>query len=135
MVRTVQQANAISEAYGLAGPAGRQWANPLRQGALTRRGRRVVMLLLFVCLLNTFDLIFTLLACRHEGFTELNPIARKLIADPSTLIAFKITFVGLGSIVLFWFRTHPLAEIGCWGVCAFYSILAGVWWRFYQALV
>ena len=24
-----------------------------------------------------------------------------------------------------------LTEIGCWGICAVYSVLAGIWWKFY----
>ena len=126
MVKTVQQLNVIPQAnMGAGRPAGP------REPA-TRRGRRVIMLLLLACMLNAFDLIFTLLACRHQYFIEFNPFARRLIATPSTLVAFKVSFVGLGSLVMFRFRSHQLAEIGCWGVCTFYSILAAVWWRFYQ---
>jgi len=136
---SVQEVQTIPEAPAVASPGGAgRWklrlaelARALRGRGQARRGRRVVLLLAVTCILNGFDLAFTLLVCSLEHFREANPLAEWLIESPPALIAFKVGFVTLGALIILRFRAHLLAEIGCWGVLAFYSILAGMWRAYY----
>jgi len=109
----------------------RRWTKALGHRASSARGRRVVLLLILVWLVSAFDLAFTLLACGHRHFVEFNPIAASMIGNTPGLIAFKGILVGLGSLILLRFRSRLLTEIGCWSICAAYSALAALWWKYY----
>ncbi|KPK86048.1 MAG: hypothetical protein AMJ81_02160 [Phycisphaerae bacterium SM23_33] len=122
----------------MAPPAGRRWEprlrarlQPGRDAPQARRARRVALLLAGAWLINGFDLAFTLLATGHRHFVELNPIAASIIHNTPALVAYKVFFVAFGSLILLRFRTRLLTEVGCWSVCAIYSGLAGMWWRYY----
>ena len=135
----MEEAQAIAKMHALAAlQAGRQWARRMHARVLVlaragrvRRPRRVALLLVGTWVINAFDLAFTLLATGHRHFVELNPIAASIIGNTPALIAYKILVVAFGSAILLKYRTRLLTEIGCWGICAVYSVLAAIWWKFY----
>lgn len=135
----MEEAQTIAKICALAAfPAGRHWRRRLRARVLglartgrAHRQRRIALLLIGTWVINAFDLAFTLLAAGHRHFVELNPIAASVIGNTPALIAYKILIVAFGSAILLKYRTRLLTEIGCWGICAVYSVLAGIWWKFY----
>ena len=94
------------------------------------RGRRVVLLLVLLWLLNGFDLLLTIMANQLADFNEANPLARLMLAHPYGVIAFKIGAVAFASAVMIVFRRHRVVELACWGVCMVYVVLAVVWMSF-----
>ena len=101
---------------------------------LAARPVRVTLLLGAVWLLNGFDLIFTLVACRLGCFIELNPIAARVLGDDNFagIIIFKCALVGCGSAILYWFRGYRVTELSCWLLACVYSGLAVRWHRYYE---
>jgi len=100
----------------------------------SRRGRRVVLLFALASVLYVADLTFTLSASQHRCFFELNPIAAPLIGNAPALIAFKMLIWLFASLVILTYRRRLVTEVGCWGVCAVYAVLTGVWHQFFLAL-
>ncbi len=108
-------------------------------------GRRILLVLVFavactwlvvpsLALAQDYDLTFTLLARHHELFWETNPIARSIIGNVPTFLAFKIALTGFGLFVVLKFRRILLTEILAWATCAVYSTLVVIWWQFFAAL-
>lgn len=100
----------------------------------SKRCRRVVLLLALLWLCGVFDLVFTLTAHRIGSFHELNPLAAALLAHPTVLIVFKLSTLAAGSVILFLFRRHLIAEIACWTLCGVYASLSAVWVHYYAFL-
>jgi len=98
------------------------------------RPRRVLLLVGVICLLNGFDLAFTLLARQVGQFREVNPVARPLLERPAALVAFKVAAVLVASVIFIAFRRHRLTEIACWGFCFVYTALSLVWTTYYGYL-
>ena len=104
----------------------RRAALPAPNGrAICARARRICLIVLALCVINTFDLLMTLQASRQGLLVEANPIAhRVLMHGPAALIIYKILLVGFGSSILLWQRGSQLAEWLGWlvvvinvGVC------------------
>ena len=139
MVRNVKLNPAIPRAAlpGQRAGRGRRWRRwalrlaAARRDAFANRSRRVVLLLAMLCLVNGFDLAFTLLASRLSHFVEINPIAAALVQTTGALVAFKVLMVLLAFAILFYFRRHLVTELACWGLCGIYAVLAGRWWVYY----
>ena len=104
----------------------------LRRAAKTTRGRRVVYLLLLLWVLNLFALTATILAHQIGGFAERNPIARQMLDASWLLTTFKLSMVGLGSVILFLLRRHRLTEMVCWLLAMVYTALAFSWLTYYS---
>src|SRR5262245_33165253 len=69
------------------------------------RGRRLLLLLIGVWLVNLFDLGFTLVACQQRLMTELNPLAQYVMSwGTPALIVYKFVLVASGSAILWWQR-------------------------------
>jgi hypothetical protein len=98
------------------------------------RGRRVILLLALTCIVNGFDLAFTLLARGHELFVEGNPLARGLLGSPAALIAFKTIPLTFAAAIIVKARTRLVTEVLTWCVCAVHTFLACHWWRFYDLI-
>jgi len=97
-----------------------------------RRSRRVVLLLILLCLLNAFDLACTVTVHKLGAFQEANPVARYVLQYPSLVVLFKVSLVGFSSLVLFAYRRRRIVEIACWCVCAVYVALAFIWLQHLQ---
>ena len=89
------------------------------------------LMLLLLWVTNGFDLVFTLMAARLDGFQEANWIAAQLIDNPFLLGAFKVLMVLFASIIIIRFRKHYLTELGCWGLSIVYVLLSVIWWIHY----
>ncbi len=98
-----------------------------------RRSRRVLLLVFGLCLINAFDLVFTVLGHAHTEFAEMNPLAARLIGNTAGLVLFKVSMVAFGALILVCFRKRLFTELSCWGLCGVYSGLAGIWWMYYFA--
>ncbi|HET6427903.1 MAG TPA: DUF5658 family protein [Phycisphaerae bacterium] len=98
-----------------------------------RRGRRVVLLVFGLSLINLFDLIFTLLGMSHTEFVEMNPVAACLIHHTAGLVVFKVVMTSIGLLIMLRFRKRLFTELSCWGLCGVYSVLAGIWWTYWLA--
>jgi len=99
----------------------------------SRRGRRVVLLVIGLSLVNAFDLAFTLLGSRHTDFVEMNPLAACLIHHTLGLVVFKVVITSIGLLIMLRFRSRWFTELSCWGLCGVYSALAGIWWSYWLA--
>ena len=99
--------------------------------AIAGRARRVVLMIIFIWILNIFDLSLTILAHEVGGFREVNPIARGLLNVSAKLVFFKLSTVTLATAILLAFRRHRLTEFACWGLCCVYTALAFRWMAYY----
>jgi hypothetical protein len=93
-----------------------------------------VLLVAIICLLNWFDLTFTLLANEVGNFRELNPIAGLLVNHSTGLVAFKFASLGVASIIFIVFRRHWFTEAACWCFFIVYTMLSLVWMSYYSYL-
>lgn len=98
------------------------------------RSRRVIALLIVLCVLNLFDLAYTIGAHGAGHFHELNPIARGLLDNPWLLASFKCLAVATGTVILVCLRRHRLAELAAWLLCLAYVALAIEWLDYCKAL-
>ena len=98
------------------------------------RPRRVIALLIFLWVLNLFDLAYTILAHQTGYLFELNPIARDLLDSPWVLTGFKFVAVITGSVILVCLRRHRLSELAAWFLCLVYVALAIRWLDFCNVL-
>lgn len=102
-----------------------------RGDATARRVRRVLLVLIWIWVLNIFDLSFTMIALKVGGFEELNPLARLYLHSPEVLTFFKLGTLLTASIVFLAFRRHRVTEVGCWGLAAVYTVLSFIWFAYY----
>ena len=106
--------------------------DPIDALASARRGRRVILLLVLLCLLNAFDLACTVLVHKLGAFEEANPVARRVLQYPNLVVLFKTGMVAFATCVLFVYRRRRCVELACWGVCSVYVTLAFIWLRHLQ---
>lgn len=95
----------------------------------SRRGRRVLELLVVLVTLSLADLFFTIWAHFFTDFHELNPIARGMLAGNliEHLVVYKLALTGVG-VVIFWrLRKHMRAEMGLWLIVGVYVMLTVRW--------
>lgn len=99
---------------------------------LLHRPVRVLLLLLGVWVLSTFDLGFTLHQAKAHCFVELNPLAARLLhAPPYALVLYKFVLLAPGTLILICVRRHAVAELGCWLLLAAYFYVAVRWFTYY----
>lgn len=99
------------------------------------RPQRIVFLLIAIWVLNAFDLGFTLFAHRFGFFTELNPVAARMLDSAHLLAAYKGGLLVAGSAILLSLRRHAIAELGCWFLLASYVYVACRWYVYYAELL
>ena len=118
----------------LDAPAGADlgYARPPDPARLAARGRRVLLLLGFIWIMNAMDLGFTLLAHRLGGFAEANPLFDGLLDDPVLIAVIKGGAMVYATAVLLAGRRRRLAEIACWAVCAVYVGLSLTWLSYFH---
>jgi len=102
-----------------------------RGDATARRVRRVLLILVWIWMLNIFDLFFTMAALKVGGFEELNPLARLYLHSPEMLSFFKLGMLLTASLVFLAFRRRRITEVGCWGLAAVYTVLSFIWFAYY----
>ncbi len=98
-----------------------------RADPLAGRTRRVVLMLIFIWICNTFDLILTLLAHKVGNLIELNPLAQGFLGSHGALAALKLIPLVAATLIFFISRHRRLTEIGCWALCGVYTALAFRW--------
>ena len=97
------------------------------------RGRRVLLLLMAVWILNAFDLSLTIRAHTDGMLEEGNPVARAIMAFGAPAItAFKIAAVAGATYVLYACRRHRCAEVASAFVLLAYVGVAFQWKMCYQ---
>ena len=106
-----------------------------RGDANARRVRRVLLILIWIWMLNIFDLFYTMAALEVGGFQELNPIARLYMHSPVTLSFFKLGMLLTASLVFLAFRQRRITEVGCWGLAAVYTVLSFIWFAYYHQFI
>ncbi len=135
----------IPDIAGAAGEAVGEKMQPLPGGCfrflravwdqvLNARAQRVLLLVMFICILNAFDLAFTVLAHEIGNFEETNPFARMLLHNTTLLVTFKLAAVGTATIIFIIFRRHWLTEMACWSFCFVYTVLSLMWTSYYTYL-
>ncbi|HET6427657.1 MAG TPA: DUF5658 family protein [Phycisphaerae bacterium] len=102
-----------------------------RGQAHARRARRVALILIFVWIVNLFDLVFTLIACELGGFRELNPLVHEVLHKSEQLILYKVSTVFAATLIIWAFRRRRITEIACWGLSVVYTVLAFLWTSYY----
>ncbi len=125
-----QAGNGSGEASGRDGQIGNVGENTggrIRPGLWRPRTRRIILLLLFIWMVNLFDLALTLVASQSGEFVEMNPLADMLLHSPAALSAFKLSALVLSTVVFMVFRRHWLSEAGCWILWCVYTGVALVW--------
>ncbi len=115
-------------------PAARRSRRRPERDRRSARGRRVILLLALTCIVNGFDLAFTLLAREHELFIEGNPLARALLGSALALVAFKTIPLTFAAVIILKARTRLVTEVLTWCVCAVHILLACHWRRFYDLI-
>jgi hypothetical protein len=91
------------------------------------------LVLLAIWVLNLFDLGYTLHQARAHHFTEMNPLAARLLhGPPLLLLLFKVSLVSVGTVILVWLRRHAIAELACWLLLATYFYVAVRWLTYYE---
>lgn len=128
-------AAAAHSASGLERRHLRLLMHRLHRTLIASRPRRVLLLVVLLWMVSTFDLAFTLLAHQIGGFHEVNPLARQLLSNPGGLVAFKTAAVLPASCVMLAFRRRFLTEVACWVLCGVYTGLAFIWMEYYSLLV
>lgn len=102
---------------------------PTISAQLNLRSKRLFWLLVMAWLLNLMDLGYTLLAHQHDLLHELNPLAATILPyGPLALIAYKVGFLLLGTVILWICREHWLTEGCLWAYTAVCMALA-FWWQ------
>ncbi len=97
------------------------------------RGRRVVMLLFAIVLMNAFDLTFTLEAHRQGVLVESNPLANYLLGcGVSFVTLYKISLVACGSLILLLCRRNRFAEGMVWAIALIYVGVSLQWMYCYD---
>lgn len=99
---------------------------------LTKRGCRVLMLVLAIAAMSAVDLYLTLLYLTNVGMNEMNPLARAMIEyqSPGVLALWKCGTVVLCSGILLIIRKQRSAEIGAWVGCLVLGWLMSHWMVF-----
>jgi hypothetical protein len=80
-----------------------------------------------VAVLSALDLVWTILASQAGQMTELNPLGSRLIDDPLTLAAFKVTATLISCSLLFALRGHAAAQRAAWWLCLVCTVLTFRW--------
>jgi hypothetical protein len=100
--------------------------------AWLNRPRRILLALLLVWIIATFDLLFTLTEWGTPGFIEMNPVAVKVIhGSVDYLFFFKFGLLGLSSLILLALRRHRITELGSWFLLAVMLYLSIRWFTYY----
>ena len=88
-------------------------------------GKRLVLLVLWVALMNIGDSFFTLVHLQAGG-VELNPVARLLLTTGRWNFVFtKSLLISLALIVLVIHKIFHLARVGLWTAAGTYTCLVG----------
>ncbi len=96
---------------------------------LTKRSKRVLLLLIAILAMSAVDLHLTLLYLTHSGLNELNPLARALMhyQSPFVLAIWKALTVSLSVGILVLIRHKRSAELGAWAACGVLGLLMSHW--------
>ena len=69
-------------------------------------------------------------------FTEFNPIAADLLAQPwYYLTIFKVVCLGAGTVILLILARHKVAELGSWLLLAAYVFVAARWYHYFDGML
>lgn len=106
-------------------PQGRvRWSEVDREGEGIPIVVRSVVLLV---VLGLFDLGCTLVAEQAGGFTELNPLATNLVANPVSLAGFKLATLLSACAILYALRRYRGAQVAAWWMCLLCTVLTFRW--------
>jgi hypothetical protein len=107
-----------------------------RFGHWFNRSRRVLLALAAVWVIAVFDLGYTLAESGTADFTELNPVAARLLGGPaSAVIAYKFALLGVGTLILLGLRRHAIAELACWFLFVAELYVALRWYGYFDCLL
>ncbi len=92
------------------------------------RSHRVVILVLAIWVINSFDLMLTLISHQQGMLDEENPVANYFLRQgTASVILYKAGMVLIGSYSLLRFRHTRIAEMGAFIVVMVYALLAVRW--------
>lgn len=89
--------------------------------------RATVICLALLVALSGLDLAWTLLASQAGQMIELNPVGSRMVDDPSSLIAFKVSLTLASGGILFAFRRRHSARVASWWLCMMLTLLTFRW--------
>jgi hypothetical protein len=96
----------------------------------------MLLTLAAVWVIAVFDLGYTLAESGTGGFTELNPVAAKLLGGPANaVIAYKFALLGVGTLILLVLRRHAIAELACWFLFAAELYVAVRWYGYFDCVL
>ncbi|MFH1746041.1 MAG: DUF5658 family protein [Planctomycetota bacterium] len=99
------------------------------------RPRRIAVLMISIWVLSAADLAFTLQEADSLYFTEMNPIAARLLDSPAhALVLYKLTLLMTGTVILTFLWRHTVAELACWFLLASCFYVAVRWYAYYEGL-
>lgn len=87
----------------------------------------VVRSVVLLVLLGIFDLACTLVAQQAGGFTEMNPLASRIVANPLLLTVFKLTTLLMACSILYALRRYRGAQVASWWMCLLCTVLTFRW--------
>ena len=112
----------------------------LRSGLLrnlTRRERRVFLLIFGIILLSLADLWLTIHYLTTMGMMEANPIAVwviKRFGSPWALSAFKLASVAASCWLLYLVRHHRIGELAAWACSTILAFMCYMWFEYTEEL-
>lgn len=89
--------------------------------------RATVICLALLIGLSGLDLAWTLLASQAGQMIELNPLGSRMVDDPYSLVAFKISLTLASCGILFAFRRRHSARLASWWLCLALTLLTFRW--------
>lgn len=89
--------------------------------------RATVICLALLIALSGLDLAWTLLASQAGQMVELNPLGSRMVDDPYSLVAFKISITLASCGILFAFRRRHSARLASWWLCMALTLLTCRW--------
>ena len=87
----------------------------------------IVKSLTIIALLSAIDLIWTIAATNAGTMRELNPLANRLITDPTQLMLFKLTVTGTAIGILYLLHNRQFAQVATWWCCLLLTLLTARW--------
>lgn len=95
------------------------------------RERRILLILAFTWVMHAFDLGFTILESDSGRFTEINPIAAKILHDERLLTIYKFSLLTIGTSIILALRRWHIAELGGWLMLASSLYVSVRWYCYY----
>ena len=96
----------------------------------------MLLTLAAVWVVAVFDLGYTLAESGTQDFEEMNPVAARLLAQPTRVImAYKFGLLSVSTAILLALRRHATAELACWFLFVLKLYVALRWYSYFDCVL